>query len=312
MGDQLLSLREIGRRLGIPPSTIVYYKDRYNRYIPSSCGSGRRQKYPMEVLEIFRRIREMYGMNWTTDQIEKELSLKFSLLVDRINNDQQVINDAGLDHSSDVHAIVSSLSAVLGKISDMLANQTLFQSEIRDLRDEVAEMRKEKRSLESRLTSKIQTLALEVEKLNRDRDNLFSRLNGSHKFEDQDVSMFPDEKYLENPLVIRNSHGDYLGVLGREKRHFSLENFVDLLESSITSRRSVDINWKKGHDSWKLVIVARDNDSGEDKEIILSTRKVKTPSDNIVTQIVEMSINEKEVPQALLLSLFKQIKDSFA
>lgn len=311
MGVQLLSLREIGRRLGIPPSTVVYYKDRYNKYIPSACGVGRRQKYPMEVLEIFRRIREMYGMNWSTEQIEKELSLNFSMLIDQINNDQQVINNAGINHSSEVHSMISSLSAVLGKISDMLANQSLFQAEIRDLRDEVAEMRKEKRSLENRLTSRIQNLSLEVEKLNRDRENLFKQFKGEY-FDENNMSDFPDEEYLGNPLVIKNTQGEYLGVLGKERRHFSLENFVSLLESSITSRRSVDFFWERKNDSWILRISAEDADSLSNKEILLSTRKIKTPSNNIVTQIVDMTINEKMVPEALLLSLFKQIKDSFA
>lgn len=252
----------------------------------------------------------MYGMNWSTDQIEEELSLNFSMLVNEINNDQQVINQAGLKHSSDVHAIVSSLSAVLGKISDMLANQTLFQSEIRELRDEVAEMRRDKRTLENRLTGKIQNLSREVEKLYRDRELLFEKLNVNEQ-SGHDVSMFPDVDYLENPLVIKNIQGDYLGVLGRGRKHFSLENFVSLLENSITKRRSVDLSWEKGKESWILVIAAQDSDSGEEKKIILATQKIKTPSDNIVTQIVRMSINGKEVPQALLLSLFKQIKDSF-
>lgn len=310
MEDRFLSLREIGRRLGIPPSTVVYYKDRYSRYIPSSSGSGRRQKYPVEVLEIFRRIREMYGMNWSTEQIEKELSINFSLLVDQINNDQQLINEAGLEASSDVHAIVSSLSAVLGKISDLLSNQTLFQSEIRDLREEVAEMRREKRSLEGRLTERIHSLSNKVERLQRDREKLYEKLNEGQG--ERDVSMFPDKEYLQLPLVIKNAQGDYLGVLGKGRRHFTLEDFVSLLESSITTRRRVDLEWENGQDSWLLEISAQDSESGEDKKIILSTRKIVTPSENTVTQIVRMSINGKEVPEALLLSLFKQIKDSFA
>ena len=35
------SLREIGRMLGIPPSTVVYYRDRFESCLPRPVGRGR-------------------------------------------------------------------------------------------------------------------------------------------------------------------------------------------------------------------------------------------------------------------------------
>lgn len=93
-GKKYISLREVGRRLDIPPSTVVYYKDKFAKYIPSEGGGGRRRRYPVEVLEIIRRVREMFNDNWSTEQIERELALKFSVLM----NDQQ--SDRSVDQSS--------------------------------------------------------------------------------------------------------------------------------------------------------------------------------------------------------------------
>jgi len=70
---ELLTLREIARRLDVPPSSIAYYKDRFARFLPAGEGRGRRLRYPVHVLDIFREIRSMYTRNVAAEQIEKRL-----------------------------------------------------------------------------------------------------------------------------------------------------------------------------------------------------------------------------------------------
>ncbi|NDV27301.1 MerR family transcriptional regulator [Desulfovibrio sp. JC010] len=309
MSSQFLSLREVGRRLGIPPSTVVYYKDKYSKFLPSSGDDGRRQKYSVEAVEIFRRIREMYGMNWSTEQIENELSLKFGALVDTINNDQQLINEAGLESSSDMQTVIKGLSSVLGKVSDLLSNQALFQTELRDLREELSTLRTEKRKLSAETNERIMDMAMEIGRLKRDRAELFRLLRAGDTGPDE--SSFPSSGYLANPLVIRNSEGEYLGVAGKGRKHFSLEDFVKLLENSITSHRSVDLEWKESGGQWVLVIDASESGAATQKKIVLVTEENVTPNNNTVVRIDSMEINGKAVPGALLFSLFKQIRESF-
>lgn len=311
MSIQYLSLREVGRRLGIPPSTVVYYKDKYSSFLPSTGGDGRRQKYSVEVLEIFRRIREMYGMNWSTDQIENELTIKFGLLIDSIKNDQELINEAGLESSADMQTVVRGLSSVLGKVSDLLSNQTLFQSEIRDLRDELSSLRAEKRKLAADTNERIMDMAMEIGQLKRDRAELFRLLRKGEAVVGPDESSFPTAEYLERPLVIKNSDGDYLGVAGKSRKHFSLEDFVKLLENSVHSHRSVDLKWEIKDGQWILVITASEDESAIQKRITLVTEENITPNKNTIVRIVSMNINDKAVPGALLFSLFKQIRESF-
>ncbi|SME92250.1 MerR HTH family regulatory protein [Desulfovibrio gilichinskyi] len=311
MSSQNLSLREVSRRLGIPPSTIVYYKDKYSKFIPSTGNGSRRQKYSVNVLEIFRRIREMYGMNWSTEQIENELSIKFGMLINHIKNEQQVISDAGLNAGSDMQTVIQGLASVIEKVSDLLSSQVLFQSEIRDLRDEVASLRSEKHKLEAQVNERVLDLAMEIGQLKRDRVELFRLLRKGGVSSGPDESSFPSTAYLERPLVIRNSEGEYLGVAGKGRKHFSLEDFVKLLENSVNSHRSVDLKWEKKDSSWVLVITAHEDVSGDEKSIVLVTEENVTPNNNTVVRIVTMNINDKNVPDALLFSLFKQIRDSF-
>lgn len=70
-----LSLREIARQLGIPPSSIAYYRDRFAVYLPAPEGEGRRARYPAVALEIFRAIRGMYASNWPAERIEAVLAV---------------------------------------------------------------------------------------------------------------------------------------------------------------------------------------------------------------------------------------------
>ncbi|MEG6506550.1 MerR family transcriptional regulator [Nitratidesulfovibrio sp. 1201_IL3209] len=70
---EMLTLREIARRLDVPPSSIAYYKDRFARFLPAGEGRGRRLRYPVHVLDIFREIRSMYTRNVAAEQIEERL-----------------------------------------------------------------------------------------------------------------------------------------------------------------------------------------------------------------------------------------------
>lgn len=160
MDKKYISLREVGRQLDVPPSTIVYYKDKFEKYIPSVGGEGRRSRYPVEVLEIFRRIRKMFNDNWSTEQIERELALKFSVLMDDQQSDQQIDQSVS---AKDFRGI----AGVLSKMSDVLENQSLFRSEIRSLRDEVADLRRERKESESRYLERVAGLEKDIVKLKR-------------------------------------------------------------------------------------------------------------------------------------------------
>ena len=164
MSKRFISLREVGRQLEIPPSTIVYYKDKFQGFIPSSGGDGRRRRYPVEVIDIFRRIREMFTENWSVDQIEKELSLKFGRLKNDQHNDQSNDRSTGFGES---FGFSREVSDILAKMADAMENQALFRSEIRALRDEVESLRRERRDIERDNADKVSALEAEIAALRR-------------------------------------------------------------------------------------------------------------------------------------------------
>ena len=293
MDKKYISLREVGRQLEIPPSTIVYYKDKFEKYIPSVGGEGRRSRYPVEVLEIFRRIRKMFNDNWSTEQIERELALKFSMLM----NDQQ--HDQSFDQRFSKEG-VQGLAGVLSKMSDVLENQSLFRSEIRSLRDEVSELRRERNESERLQVERVAELEKEISFLR-------SRVSGETSVGGID---FPPANFLASPLVI-SSEGEYLGVQGRGRKHFSLEDFVHLIERKVSDSMMVETSWKRQSGHWVLVIRTEDSVKNREQSVILVAKKTITPSKNMVTEIVRLNIDGNDAPDALLLTLFRQLKSVF-
>ncbi|GAB7023976.1 MerR family transcriptional regulator [Salidesulfovibrio brasiliensis] len=291
-GEEFVSLREVGRRLNIPASTVVYYKDKFSRYIPSVGGEGRRKRYPSEVLEVFRRIREMFGKNYSVEQIERELALKFGTMI----NDEQ----------EGATSVSGDMKRVLTRLSEAMQDQTLFRSEIRSLRDEVAELRREHREVVGRYRERVGLLEKGFEMLKKKNAELERKISTSAG----GGIDFPPAEYLASPLVIRTD-GEFLGVQGKGRKHFSLKDFVSLIERRMSESMKVETSWSRKDGTWVLVVRTQANGNGTDQNIVLVTRKTVTPSGNTVTEIVRMNINGNDAPEALLLSLFRQVRSVF-
>jgi len=297
VSKKYISLREIGRQLGVPPSTIIYYKDKFDRFIPSEGSAGRRRKYPAEAIEIFRKIRQMFNDNWSTEQVEQELALKFSLLMDKEMLTQQSSQFSFGGISTDFS---QEISGVLAKISDVLENETLFRSEIKVLKDKVETLQSEIRSSEARYKDKIVFLEHEIADL--------KKLTSSSK--QAGGIDFPSLDFLSSPLVIC-SDGEYLGVQGKGRSHFSLKDFVHLIERKESDIMKVSTSWKRKSRHWVLVVHTQDLEKKREQDIILVAKRTITPSQNIVTEINRLNIDGTDAPDILLLTLFRQLRSVF-
>jgi DNA-binding transcriptional MerR regulator len=71
--QNLYSVSDMARELGVPESTVRYYRDLYGHHIPS-LGTGRRRLYPPEALAVLHHITRSYAAGLKREQIEQELS----------------------------------------------------------------------------------------------------------------------------------------------------------------------------------------------------------------------------------------------
>ncbi len=76
--ERLLSVAEIARRLGVPESTVHYWKNRFAQHLPSS-GSGRQKRFRPEAVEVFRIIAEMFSLGHSAQDVMEALGKNFPL-----------------------------------------------------------------------------------------------------------------------------------------------------------------------------------------------------------------------------------------
>ncbi len=235
----------------------------------------------------------MFNNNWSTEQIEQQLALKFGALMDDTRFDQSVEQTVS-------SRTVQELAGVLSEMADLLNDQSLFRSEIRSLRDEVAALRAEREAEAIRREEAVRSLREEITALKR-------RLSGRERGGAID---FPSSEFLSSPLVIA-SGGEYLGVQGKGRKHFSLEDFVQLIERKESDAVAVETSWTRQDDHWVLGVCTQDSVTGKEQNILLVARRTVTPSRNTVTEIIRLNIDGNDAPDALLLTLFRQLKAVF-
>ena len=299
------SLREIARRLDIPPSTIVYYKDRFQRFIPHAGGPGRRKTYPPEALELFREIRAMYEDNWTTEQIEEHLAAR-----------RPGMPGALAEPVSDMEPpeLVRSLTGVLDRMSGLLEDQAEQKARIKALKAEVDAMRRERDEIKALHRERSDELHRELAALRADNERM-ERYIKTKVERDNVLHDKPSRAFLALPLVIRNTQGEYLGVSDKAKRPFSLQNLITLVQRHTSAAKSVDMRWEREGQCWVLHLLASDRAddraTGRRQHLVLHATQVVTPSRNVVARLTRMSVDGNSVPDPFLLSLFKQLRDSF-
>lgn len=72
-GGRLYTIRDVARELGLPESTVRYYRNAFAGYLPS-VGSGRRRRYPAEAIPLLRLVADGYAQNRPRIEIEQALN----------------------------------------------------------------------------------------------------------------------------------------------------------------------------------------------------------------------------------------------
>lgn len=308
-GNQYLSLREIGRRLGIPPSTVVYYKDRFERFIPSVEGRGRRKKYPAEVLDIFKGIREMYDNNWSADQIERELALRFGKVAEAVRRESKDLVPLGVSEGQSPD-LVRTLTDVLDKMSGMLETQAIYKGEIDSLKGEVGALQAELGKREQEYAASVRQMESDLESLRKENKQLVDYIHKNVR-RGNPLHSKPSEDFLAMPLVIRSERGEYLGVASDSKGTFTCKSLVIMMQKSASAVRSVEMDWDRDRDFWVLRVQVVEKANADGQHLVLMLKETVTPSRNKVARLEHMIVDGQEVPDKFLLTLFRQIRDSF-
>jgi DNA-binding transcriptional MerR regulator len=115
----LLTLQEIAERLNMPPSTVRYYKDQYQEFMPS-VKAGRYPKYEPEAVEIIRFIAAATTANQQQQDIKELLSAKFALNIEENEKGQSVAATAATAATTQQQQHSSALTIYEAQICSLL------------------------------------------------------------------------------------------------------------------------------------------------------------------------------------------------
>ena len=90
MEKERLTNADIGRELNLPESTVRYYRDHFEEFLPM-VGEGRQRRYRPEALEVFRVIADTLRNNGTADEAQDVLTRMFPRNMDSAREPQQQV-----------------------------------------------------------------------------------------------------------------------------------------------------------------------------------------------------------------------------
>lgn len=163
--SELLSIKEISQELGIPQSTLRYYRDLFMDYLPAA-GEGKKKRFYPEAVVVFQTIAQGMHKNKNADDIANDLSQRFTRFID-VNEDDEKTQESSATYSQndEIHQsqALTSLtqldgSAIMAVIASQ--NQALQQiaatiSIVNEQQEELVNLKQEVNKLEERLEKEL-------------------------------------------------------------------------------------------------------------------------------------------------------------
>lgn len=134
---RLLTIAEIARQLGLPESTVRYYRDRFEAFVPS-VGGGRTRRYRPEAVEVLRFIADSMRSGVPAEEVEEALRLRFAVTVEPQQH--------GAVTQQQSAAIMRELvaDAIADVVKEAVQRETeALREELRRIREELAAAREE-------------------------------------------------------------------------------------------------------------------------------------------------------------------------
>ncbi len=115
----------------------------------------------------------------------------------------------------------------------------------------------------------------------------------------------PDSAYGNLPLVIQSSD-EFLGVAGKSEGHFSLNDFIQLLQKAHPAPKHFDISWEQTPHGWR--VSAQQAQTLRPQSYALETEQTTTPKGNNVAMLTRLVKDGAEQPPANLYAFIKSMR----
>ncbi|MDF2569552.1 MAG: hypothetical protein K0R55_1156 [Sporomusa sp.] len=179
---ELLSIKDISQELGIPQSTLRYYRDIFMDYLPA-MGEGKRKRFYPEAVEVFQAIAKCMHQNKNADDIANELNNRFARFIEvdsesqensatyspnnEVTNTQALSTITPIDGSA-IMAVIASQNQALQQIAATINMVNGQQEELNNLKQEVTRLEER---LESEMTDHFQLVDARLRQITEEREN---------------------------------------------------------------------------------------------------------------------------------------------
>lgn len=127
--EKLYTIKELAEELKVPESTLRYYRDRFEEFIPT-VGKGRKRRYKKEAIDVFSLIINGYEHDLTFKQIKDELIKKLSNSVQTDEKETENIKNEIIDKQNEI------LKLLLENINE----KEVLNQKIKLLQDKIEKM----------------------------------------------------------------------------------------------------------------------------------------------------------------------------
>lgn len=236
----------------------------------------------------------MANSDWSIEQLERDLAASFTLL----GRMEQGGALAPGESAALAEGVLRCMNGALLKVAESLERQDA-------LRRELGEVREAARLAETASHRLIQAQEARIRSL---EDGLRALKAQSFLAEDA-LAHAPSDEYLARPLVVRSAQGDFLGVSLTPGQPLSMGDFVRLVEQGGDVGRIVCTLWEQRDGHWYLTMSLGGHAGGR-RCYVLETGPVVTPSGNRVAELKGLSEDGTPVPDAFLLQMFRQLRET--
>lgn len=148
-GNGLLTLRDIAEQLGLPESTVRYYRDRFSAFVPT-VGRGRQRRYREEAVEVLRTVAEGFRSQKSAEEVEEVLAQQFPRYLESRDEGDEGAESLPASWLMTLLALQGQALQQVGDALERLAEQAVAQraeaeavesvrAEVEDLRRRLAE-----------------------------------------------------------------------------------------------------------------------------------------------------------------------------
>ncbi len=198
------------------------------------------------------------------------------------------------------------VAASLKQIAANLNFGTSLREEIHAITRELNALRQENRQMDERYLNRFQRLEQTLEKYgmeNSDRKH-------SQTQDRQQKAKKPGAKFLNNPLTVHFPPDRYFGIKDSRNTTLNFQQLIETIKHYVVKPKKVLFSWQASREVWTLLATIKAPGVDKKKRIIWVAKPTVTHQNNVVTEIIRLNIEEKELSREEMLKFFKLLKNN--